>query len=45
MNIKNGVVDMLKQLGVGVSMTREKEVNITKYEGNLTFKTAVTVNK
>lgn len=45
MNIKNGVVDMLKQLGVGVSMTREKEVNIPKYEGNLTFKTAVTVNK
>lgn len=45
MNIKNGVVDMLKQLGVGVSMTREKEVNISKYEGNLTFKTAVTVNK
>ena len=45
MNIKNGVVDMLKQLGVGISMTREKEVNIPKYEGNLTFKTAVTVNK
>lgn len=45
MNIKNGVVDMLKELGVGVSMTREKEVKIPKYEGTFTFKNATTDSK
>lgn len=45
MNIKNGVVDMLKGLGVEVSVTREKEVYIPKYEGTLNFKNATTVEK
>lgn len=45
MNIKNGVVDMLKELGVGVSVSREKEIEIPKYDGTFTFKNATTVNK
>lgn len=45
MNIKNGVVDMLKELGVGVSVSREKEVIIPKYEGTFTFKNATTYSK
>ena len=45
MNIKNGVVDMLKELGVGVSVSREKEVKIPKYEGTFTFKNATTDSK
>lgn len=45
MNIKNGVVDMLKELGVGVSVLREKEVTIPKYEGTFTFKNATTIDK
>ena len=44
-NIKNGVVDMLKEFGVSVNVSREKEVKIPKYEGNFTFKKAVTDNK
>lgn len=45
MNIKNGVVDMLKELGVGVSVSRGKEVKIAKYEGTFTFKNATTDSK
>lgn len=45
MNIKNGVVDMLKELGISVSVSREKEVDIPKYEGTFTFKNATTVDK
>lgn len=40
MNIKNGVVDMLKEFGVSVNVTREKEVKIPKYEGTFTYKNA-----
>lgn len=45
MNIKNGVVDMLKELGVSVSVSREKEVKIPKYEGTFTFKNATIDDK
>lgn len=44
MNIKNGVVDMLKEYGVQVSVAREKNVDIPKYDGNFTFKNATTVD-
>lgn len=45
MNIKNGVVDMLKELGVGVTAVREKEVIIPKYDGTFSFKEATTINE
>lgn len=40
MNIKNGIVDTLKELGIGVSVSRESNVTIPKYEGVLTFEHA-----
>ncbi|MCX8074822.1 MAG: DUF881 domain-containing protein [Clostridia bacterium] len=40
MNIKNGVADLLKELGIGVKITREKEVKILKFDGTINFKTA-----
>lgn len=40
LNIKNGIVDMLKGLGVGVTTSRSSEVKIPKYEGSLTFSIA-----
>ncbi|MEG0873135.1 MAG: DUF881 domain-containing protein [Clostridia bacterium] len=43
MNIKNGVVDMLKELGVGVVVTRQNNVEIPKYEGTMSFKNATVV--
>lgn len=45
MNIKNGVVDMLKGLGLNVTVTRQKDIQIQKFDGTLTFKNAKTVTK
>ena len=45
MIIKGGVVDLLKEYGVDVNVTREYQVQIPKYEGTLSFKTAVSDNK
>lgn len=44
MNIKNGIVDMLKATGVDISVKREVEVSIPKFDGALTFKNAVEAN-
>lgn len=38
LTIKNGVADVLKELGVGVNITRQSNIEIPKYEGSLTFK-------
>lgn len=43
MNIKSGVADMLKQLGVGVTISRQNNVEIPKYEGTFGFKNATVV--
>lgn len=40
MNIKNGIVDTLKELGLGVTVSREVEVKIPKYEGVMAFEHA-----
>lgn len=40
MNIKNGIVDTLRELGIGVSVSRQSNVEIPKYEGVLTFEHA-----
>ena len=45
MIIKGGVVDLLKEYGVDVNVTRESQVQIPKYEGTLSFKNAVSDNK
>lgn len=37
MNIKNGIVDTLRELGIGVTVSRHSNVEIPKYEGILTF--------
>ncbi len=37
MNIKNGIVDTLKELGIGISVSRQTDVKIPKYEGTFTF--------
>lgn len=37
-NIKNGVADMLKELGIGVNVSRQKNIEIKKYNGTLDFK-------
>lgn len=41
LTIKNGVADVLKELGVGVNITRQDKVSIPKYEGVLSFKYGV----
>lgn len=41
LTIKNGVSDVLKELGVGVNITRQDKVDIPKYEGTLSFKYGV----
>lgn len=43
MNIKNGVVDMLRELGVGITVTRQSSIEIPKYEGTIDFKNATVV--
>lgn len=40
MTIKNGVVDLLKEYGVSVSVSRQSNVEIPKYEGEQNFKNA-----
>lgn len=40
MNIKNGVVDTLKDLGVAVEVVREKEITIEKFSGSISLKNA-----
>lgn len=37
MKIKNGIVDTLKELGISISISRQAEVKIPKYEGTFTF--------
>ena len=37
LTIKNGIVDILKGYGIKVTLTRESNVSIPKYEGALTF--------
>lgn len=44
LNIKNGVADLLREIGIGVKITREKDVKIPKYDGALDFKNA-TIDK
>lgn len=44
LNIKNGVADLLREIGIGVKITREKDVKIQKYEGTFSFKDA-TIDK
>lgn len=41
MNIKNGIVDTLKKLGIGISLSRQSDIKIPKYEGSFTFDKAV----
>ncbi len=40
MTIKNGVVDMLKEYGVDISISRQNDIHIPKYEGTQTFENA-----
>lgn len=40
MTIKNGVVDLLKEYGVSVTVSRQNNVEIPKYEGEQNFKNA-----
>lgn len=40
MNIKNGIVDTLRELGIGVTVSRQSDIRIPKYEGVLTFEHA-----
>lgn len=43
MNIKNGIVDTLREYGIGITVTRTSEITIPKYEGTLGFKNATVV--
>ncbi len=45
MNIKNGVADTLKDLGVVVNVTREKSLLIEKYSGSISLKNAAVANE
>lgn len=45
MNIKNGVADTLKDLGVQVQVVREKEVKIEKFNGSFSLKNATVYNE
>lgn len=40
-NIKNGVSDLLKEIGIGVKIVREKEIQIDKYNGTINLKSAI----
>lgn len=45
LNIKNGVGDLLRDtVGIGVKITREKDIKISKFDGTLNFKDA-TIDK
>ncbi|MDF2865595.1 MAG: hypothetical protein K0R72_404 [Clostridia bacterium] len=39
-NIKNGVADLLREIGIGVKITREKDIKIQKFDGALNFENA-----
>ncbi len=41
MTIKNGVVDLLSEYGVQVTVTRQSDIVVGKYEGTLSFKNAI----
>ncbi|MEG2348400.1 MAG: DUF881 domain-containing protein [Clostridia bacterium] len=41
LTLKNGVADLLSQLGVGVNITRQNEIFISKFEGTISMKNAV----
>jgi len=43
MNIKNGVVDLLKEYGVGITVTKQTNVAIPKFDGTISFKNAIVV--
>ena len=45
MNIKNGVADTLKDLGVVVNVTREKSLLIEKFSGSISLKNAAVANE
>lgn len=38
MNIKNGIVDTLKEYGLNITVTREDEVEVLKYDGSFSSK-------
>ena len=40
MTIKNGVVDMLKEYGVDISISRQTDIKIPRFEGTQTFENA-----
>ncbi len=40
MTIKGGVVDLLKEYGVSVTVSRQSNIKILKYDGTLSFKNA-----
>ena len=44
-NIKNGVADLLTEIGVIVDVKRDNNVSISKYQGSLDFKNAKSVSK
>ena len=43
MNIKNGVVDLLKEYGVSITVTKQNNVVIPKFDGTISFKNAIVV--
>ena len=45
LTIKNGISDVLTELGVGVNITRQTDIYIPKYDGTLIFKYGVTTSK
>lgn len=44
LTIKNGVADLLGQLGVGVNISRQNEIVIPKYEGTISMEKSTVVN-
>lgn len=45
MNIKNGIVDTLKEYGINITLTRSDEVEILKYDGTINFRYSKEVKK
>lgn len=39
-NIKNGIADLISDIGIDIEITREKDIQIAKYDGELNFKNA-----
>ena len=44
-NIKNGVADLLKEIGVVVNVKRNVNIRVPKYQGSLDFKNAISEEK